>query len=254
MSPISIALVVFLCTFGGALAGMYLRTTLPDDHVEDRSKSTVTASIGLVATMTALVLGLVTASAKSSYDAVDSGVKHTAAQILILDRTLARYGPEARDIRNRLQELLKARVDAVWPDGSSPKASKLVIANDLTSSEHLAHAIRTLTPANDAQRTLQMRAAELAEQVLDARWVVGASAESVVPTAFLVILIFWLSVTFTNFGLFAPRNRTVTTALVISALSVSCAIFLVLELGSPFDGVVKVSGEPMRHALSLLNR
>jgi hypothetical protein len=75
-----------------------------------------------------------------------------------------------------------------------------------------------------------------------------------VPTAFLVILIFWLSVTFTNFGLFAPRNRTVTTALFISALSVSGAIFLVLELGTPFDGVVKVSGEPMRHALSLMNR
>lgn len=254
MAPLTIALVVFLCTFGGALAGMYLRTTLPDDHVEDRSKATVTASIGLVATMTALILGLVTASAKSSYDAVDSGVKHTAAQILILDRTLARYGPETRDIRNRFQELVQARVDAIWPESSPQKGSPSVIAKDLTSSEHLVHAIRTLTPANDIQRTLQVRATELAEQVLDARWVVGASAESVVPTAFLVILIFWLAVTFTNFGLFAPRNRTVATALFISALSVSCAIFLVLELGTPFNGVVKVSGEPMRHALSLMNQ
>ena len=252
MSPVSIALIVFLCTFGGALAGMYLRTTLPDDHVEDRSRSTVTASIGLVATMTALILGLVTASAKSSYDAVDSGVKHTAAQILIVDRTLARYGPETREIRKRLQELVKARVDAVWPDGQ--KRTQPVLNTDLASSEQVVHAIRTLTPTNDIQRTLQARAAELAEQVLDARWIVGTSAESTVPTAFLVILIFWLSVTFTNFGLFAPRNRTVTAALFISALSVSCAIFLVLELGTPFEGVVKVSGEPMRHALSLLNQ
>ncbi|HQR54866.1 MAG TPA: DUF4239 domain-containing protein [Burkholderiaceae bacterium] len=254
MFPISIGLIVFICTFGGAVAGMRLRLALPDEHLEDRSKSTINASIGLVATMTALVLGLVTASAKSSYDSVDSGVKHTASQIVILDRTLARLGPETRDIRVRLKELVAARVDAIWPEDSPSAPGKPIVANDPAFPEHIANDIRTLAVTNDVQRALQARAVDLVEQILDTRWIVLTSTDTPVPTAFIVIMMFWLSVTFASFGLFAPRNRVVIAALFVSAMSVSCAILLVLELGSPFDGIVKVSGEPMRHALSLLNR
>jgi hypothetical protein len=254
MSPFSIGLIVFICTFGGAMAGMRLRSTLPDDHLDDRSKSTINASIGLVATMTALVLGLVTASAKSSYDSVDGGVKHTASQIVILDRTLARLGPETRDIRVRLKELVAARVDAIWPEDSPLASGNPIIANDTAFPERIAHDIRTLAVTNDVQRALQARAVDLVEQILDTRWIVLTSTGTPVPTAFIVIMLFWLAVTFASFGLFAPRNRIVIAALFVSAMSVSCAILLVLELGSPFDGIVKVSGEPMRHALSLLNR
>jgi hypothetical protein len=254
MSPISIGLIVFICTFGGAMAGMRLRAALPDEHLEDRSKSTINASIGLVATMTALVLGLVTASAKNSYDTVDSGVKHTASQIVILDRTLARLGPETRDVRTRLQQLVAARVDAIWPSESSRAPAGPIAANDPAFPERIAHDIRTLNVTSDVQRALQARAVDLVEQILDTRWVALTSTDTPVPTAFIVIMVFWLAVTFASFGLFAPGNRTVVTALFVSAISVSCAIFLVLELGSPFDGIVQVSGEPMRHALSLLNR
>jgi hypothetical protein len=204
--------------------------------------------------MTALVLGLVTASAKSSYDSVDSGVKHTASQIVILDRTLARLGPETRDTRARLKELVAARVDAIWPEDSPRAPGSPIVANDPALPERVAHDIRTLAATTDVQRALQARAVDLVEQILDTRWIVLTSTESPVPTAFIVILLFWLAVTFASFGLFAPRNRTVIAALFVSAMSVSCAILLVLELGSPFDGIVKVSGEPLRHALSLMNR
>jgi hypothetical protein len=254
MSPVSIGLIVFICTFGGALIGMRLRSALPDEHLDDRSKSTINASIGLVATMTALVIGLVTASAKNSYDTVDSGVKHTASQIVILDRTLARLGPETNDIRARFQQLVAARVEAIWPGDAPRSPGSPIVANDAAFPERIAHDIRTLSVTSDVQRALRARAVDLIEQILDTRWVVLTSTETPVPTAFIGIMIFWLAVTFASFGLFAPGNRTVVTALFVSAVSVSCAIFLVLELGSPFDGIVKVSGEPMRHALSLLNR
>jgi hypothetical protein len=254
MSPISIGLIVFICTFGGALAGMRLRSSLPDEHLEDRSKSTINASIGLVATMTALVLGLVTASAKSSYDSFDGGVKHTATQIVILDRTLARLGPQTREIRTQLKDLVTARVDAIWPEDSPRAPGNPIVATDPALPERIANDIRTLAVTNDVQRALQARAVDLVEQILDTRWIVLTSTNTPVPTAFIVIMLFWLAVTFASFGLFAPRNRTVIAALFVSAMSVSCAILLVLELGSPFEGIVKVSGEPMRHALSLMNR
>jgi hypothetical protein len=117
MTPTAVAALVFACTFGAVLAGMRLRRVLPEEHLRGESKETVTVAVGLVATMTALVLGLVTASAKSSFDALDAAVKHTAADVLTLDRTLARYGPEAEPVRAALRQALELRLHTTWPDG-----------------------------------------------------------------------------------------------------------------------------------------
>ena len=106
MNPTVIGFVVFACTFGAALAGMRLRRILPQHHFSDESKDTVKLGIGLIATMTALILGLVTASAKSSFDDVTAAVKHAAVDVLALDRTLARYGPETAEVRAALKHIL----------------------------------------------------------------------------------------------------------------------------------------------------
>src|SRR5215813_12815663 len=119
MNSISVGALVFACTFGGALAGIWLRTVLPDYHLSDASKDTVKLGIGLIATMTALVLGLVTASAKRSLDDLAKAIKHTAADILALDRTLARYGPETKEIRQALHDAVQRRLELISPDQSS---------------------------------------------------------------------------------------------------------------------------------------
>ena len=96
MQSLTISSIVFACVFGSALLGMLLRTTVPDHHVSQDSKDVVKMAMGLLATMAALVLGLLTASAKSSFDTVDSEVQQSAAHIILLDRVLAQYGPAAR--------------------------------------------------------------------------------------------------------------------------------------------------------------
>src|SRR5512143_1532380 len=113
MNPTIVSTIVFTFTFGGVLVGMWLRRTLPRHHLDAESKDTVKVGIGLIATMTALILGLVTASAKSSYDAVDSAVKKGAVDVLTLDRVLARYGSETEEIRKGLQRMLWARIDII---------------------------------------------------------------------------------------------------------------------------------------------
>src|SRR5512137_587246 len=117
MSPTIVGIIVFACTFGGMLLGMRLQKTLPGHHLDGESKDTVKVGIGLIATMTALVLGLVTASAKSSYDGVNSAVKKAAVDVLALDRVLARYGSETEEIRKGLQRAIGARIDMIWPQG-----------------------------------------------------------------------------------------------------------------------------------------
>jgi hypothetical protein len=249
VSPTTVGIVVFACTFAGALLGMWLRAVLPADYLGAESRDTVKLGIGLIATMTALVLGLVTASAKSSFDAVDAAVKHNATQVLTLDRVLARYGPETVEIRKGFQRAVGARIDQIWPHGS-PRPASLdpMVSGTVPATEGLAQAIRGLTPQDDAQRALRARALDLAEGLLQGRWTMLAVTGASVPVPFLAILLFWLTITFTSFGLLAPRNAVVATVLFVCALSVGSAVFLVLEMDGPFDGLLTVSADPLRYA------
>ena len=253
MNPIVVGTVVFACSLGGVLVGMWLCTILPEHHLNKNSEDAVKLGIGLIATMTALVLGLVTASAKTSFDALDTAVKETASDILTLDRLLARYGAETGEIRGELQKAIAHRIDLVWPPDSLRTAHR---DPSTTSSgvEIIVHRIRTLTPRNDIQRSLQSRAVELSEALLQTRWLVFAGSGTSVLLPFLVVLTFWLTITFATYGLFAPRNATVFSILFVCALSVGSAVFLILEMDGPFDGVLRVSGEPLRNAVALLNQ
>jgi UDP-N-acetylmuramyl pentapeptide phosphotransferase/UDP-N-acetylglucosamine-1-phosphate transferase len=256
LNPTIVGLIVFACTFAAALLGMWLRTTLPEHHLDAESRDTVKVGIALTATMTALVLGLVTASAKSSFDVVDTAVKQTATQLLALDRILARYGSETGKIRKGLQDAIGARIDMIWPQGSSKPVNLEVLASGewLLGTERLADAIHGLTPHDDSQRALQKRALDLAEALLQVRWLVTDSTAASITVPFLAVLLFWLTIIFASFGLFAPRNATVVTVLLVCALSVGSAVFLVLELDGPFDGLLKVSSAPLRYTYVHLNR
>jgi hypothetical protein len=255
MSAALVAVVVLACTFGGALLGKLLRSILPGDHLGADSQETVKLTMGLVGAMTALVLGLVTASAKTAYDEVDAAVKHTAVNLLTLDRALARLGPGADEVRIVLKHAVERRVDEIWPEGRTGAGrSDAPLLMPSESSEGLAGRIGALPSIDDAHRELRTRAVELAERLLEQRWLVVSQTEAPVPTAFLVILVFWLAASFGSYGLFAPSNGTVTGVLFLGSVSVAAALFLVLELGTPFEGGVKISGDPMRRAIELMAR
>ncbi len=254
MNPTLVGTIVFACTLGGVLLGMWLRAMLPEQHLTNESRDTVRLGAGLIATMTALVLGLVTASAKSSFDTMSATVKTTAVDILTLDRFLARYGSETHEIRGTLQDVITNRVDMIWPEGSSSRPTVVDPLGTAATAEGIADRIRGLTPRDDSQRALQSHALALVESVLRTRWLVYASGGSSIPLPFLVVLLFWLTLTFASFGLFAPRNATVITVLFVCALSVGGAVFLIAEMDGPFDGVLKVSAEPLRYTLAHLNQ
>jgi hypothetical protein len=255
MNPTVVGMVVFACTLGGALVGHWLRTTLPEQYLDAESRDTVKLGIGLVATMTALVLGLVTASAKNSFDRVDTAVKHTAMDILTMDRLLARYGPETGELRVALKQAIAKRIDMIWPQSSSQPSAELdpIRSGAASTAEGLVDGIRRLVPRNDAQRSTQSRALDHAESMLESRWGLFDVGGTSVPLPFLVVLLFWLTITFASFGLFAPRNAMVFAVLFVCAMSVGSAVFLILELDGPFDGLLRVSADPVRYAYAHLN-
>lgn len=255
MNPTLVGLIAFGCAFGGTLIGMWLRTTLPEHHLDEDSRDTIKLGIGLIATMTALVLGLVTASAKNIFDSMDKTVRESAIKIISLDRELGRYGSETESIRTGLQKTLASRIDILWPNESSKSVnveSKSLGAEP--AGETLADLIYKLKPVDDFHRRIQLRALDLAESLFQQRWFVRIGIENSVPIPFLGILIFWITLTFASFGLFAPRNTTVLVILFVCSLSIGSALFLVLEMDTPFEGMLKVSPDPLHYAYSLITK
>jgi len=243
----------FACVFGGALLGTYIRKILPSAHLSKESQDVMRLAMGLVATMTALLLGLVTAAARSSFDSQDATMRTNATNILALDRLLARYGPETRATRDLISKAVAFRIETTWPgDGSA--GSGLTQAQGTPAVEEVENQILHLVPATDAQRWFKSEALRLTEDVIKARWRSLGSQGGSVPILFLAVVIFWLTVTFVSFGLYAPPNASVITVLFVAAISVAAAVFLTLELDGPFDGLIKISSGPMRYVLSQLGQ
>ena len=253
MSPTEIALIVFTCVFAGALLGMFLRGRIPEHHLSAETENVIKLGMGLIATIAALVLGLLIATAKSSYETQDAAVKHTAARVLLLDHMLANYGPETKEARELLRRTMALRLEAVWPEDrfQHAKFDPHEAAPAATTIETL---ILQLSPKNDSQRWLQSEALRVGRDIMETRWLVLGGLGSSVPVLFVVVVVFWLTILFGSFGLFAPRNATVIAVLFLCALSVSGSIFLILEMDHPFDGLMKVSSAPIRYALSQLGR
>lgn len=249
MSSTTLSLIVLGCVFGGALLGLLLRTVLPQHHLSAETKDIVKLGMGLVGTMAALVLGLLVASAKGSYDAQSAELTQLSANIALLDRGLALYGPETNETRALLRAAVIRILDQMWSKDGTPQS-----APSSAGGEILYEKIQGLSPKNDAQRSLQSQALSMAVDIGKTRWLMYEQATTSVSMPLLVILVLWLTVIFVSFGLFAPSNTTVMISLFVSALSVSGAIFLILEMYTPYAGVVQISDAPLRAVLANLGR
>lgn len=253
MSSMTIALIVFIGIFGGALFGLFLSMALPQHHLSSESKETVKMGAGLVATMAALVLGLLVGSAKSSFDAMNTGLTEMGARIIMLDRVLAHYGPETKDVRNMIRGTVDTVVGQIWPEEKAGPV-RLDVVEKSVGMDRIQAGIRALSPQDDTQRQLQSQALQISSDLAQLRWILIEQREKSLPTTFLVVLVFWLAMLFASFGMFAPRNATVITVLGISALSVAGALFIILEMNTPLEGMIKVSSAPLHKALEHLGK
>jgi hypothetical protein len=251
VSSMAIGWIVFALVFGSALIAMFVRSVLPEHHLSADSKDVVKLGIAVIATMSALVLSLLIASAKSAFDTRSNQLVQASADIIMLDRALARYGPETKEARALLQRSVAGTVERF-----SPAQGKRSIAIDARASpvEALYDKIDELSPQSDAQRSLRNQALTMAVDLGHTRLLLFENMGTSIPVAVLVVLVFWLCIIFASFGLFAPRNATVIAVLGVCALSVSGAIFLILELDRSFEGLLQVSGAPLRSALAQLGR
>jgi hypothetical protein len=208
----------------------------------------------MIATMSALVLGLLIASAKGNFDTISSELRQIGARVILLDCVLAHYGPETRETCELLRHSITASLKRIWPED----INGLVLAKAgavRADFEVIQDQLRQLAPRTDPQRWLQSRALQISNDIAEARWLLFEQiGQSSIPVPFLAILVFWLTIIFASFGLFSPRNATVITVMLICALSAAGALFLIMELDVPYRGLIKVSSAPLRDALTQLGQ
>jgi len=248
-----VASVILACMLSGMALGSYLRLVLPDDHTQADSKDILMTSAGMMATLIALIIGLLVTSAKGTFDEANSSITQGGAKIITLDYYLSHYGPEAKEARELLRQAVASGIDRIWPD-ESRQGADLAKMEAATEMAEVYTKIRELSPQNDSQKYLQSQALQIGADMMQSRWMLIEQSQTNLPRIFLVVLTFWLTVLFAQFGLLAPRNRTAKSALFICAISMSCAIFLILELNNPLEGTIKVSSAPLLKALSLIGK
>jgi hypothetical protein len=249
VTALTVALVTFALVFGGAWLGMYFRVVLSEDHLREDVRDVIKLSAGLIGTMAALVLGLLIASAKGSYDLKSSQIRQITANIIQIDLDLERYGPDAQNLRTMLRSAIPPLIDQIWNEGERARFSPFTAS---VEAQEFEKRFQQLRPNNDPQRAIQSQLVSAIASLSQARLSLFTQSNDAIPAPFLVILILWLAVIFTSFGLFVRPNRIAIVTFFIGGLSVASAIFLILEMGRPFTGLMQISSEAPRHAVAPL--
>jgi hypothetical protein len=249
---VEIGLIVLASVFGGALLGMLASRLLPDDHASSETKGVVSVSMAVLGTLSALVIGLLISTASGTFATRSQEVTQMSADMIRLDGLLRRYGPETQDIRELLRRYATMKLIDLFPDDSS----QVAVDNESTLAvlEMLQDRVLALAPDDEARRWLRLQALQITGAMLQTRWLLVQQSGTAIPFPLLVLMVFWLSVLFASFGLFAPRNTTVVLALFLCAVGVSGAVLMILDMETPFGGVIRISSTPMRHALEVIGR
>lgn len=250
MNPIATAIAVAACVFAGGLAGLLAHRILPAEHRSKETQEVVRLATGMLSVLASLVLGLLIATAKTTFDTADRDMRAYAADLIMLDETLRDYGDAAMPVRLVLQRYTAQALADNWPQGDAP----VVVENRHAGAmlEHVRERIRALRPADDGQKWLMSQALDISTALLHQRWRFIEQAGPSVQPITLAVLVSWIVVIFASFGLNAPRNATVLAAFFVCASAIGGSIFLIQEMDQPMQGALKISSAPMRNALAYM--
>ncbi|MDB5488652.1 MAG: hypothetical protein JWQ58_2367 [Reyranella sp.] len=260
LNSAQIAFFILCVVFGSAMLGMVISRRMPDHHLSAEAKATVSVSIAVVGTMTALVIGFLISNANTAFNARNATVSLLSSNISQLDTLLRRYGPETESIRENLQHFAAMKFEDLFADDP---AGQRKIDNPVTAKvfDNVEDRIVALKPADNRQKWLSGEALQMAAGVRAARSQLVQQNVNSLPLPFVGVVVLWLIVVFGSFGVFAPRNATTVVALFFSVLAVSMAFKLVLDLDNPFDrGIrltpppIRMSPEPLRHVLETIRQ
>jgi Protein of unknown function (DUF4239) len=243
-----IGLIAFCCIFGAGLAGVLLHKILPENQRTEAIQKTVQTAMNVVAILAALVLGLLIASAKTSFDTRSKEIEQFSANLTLLDRELQHFGQDEKDTRALLRDFTARKIAQTWRTdrNSLPAIDDVQTVQVLDDIEDR---LRVLMPQTEIQRAARSSALKLAGKLKRTSRLLAVQESGQTPRPFLVVVIFWLSILFVSYTVFAPFKATVVATILVGALSVSIAVNLIFDMDHPFAGFIKISSAPMQQAL-----
>jgi len=245
LSSVGTAAITFALILGSAAAGIGLRRALPEHHLSGDSKDVIKLATALVGTMSALVLALLFASTRQSYEHTSTAVSRMTTDLTQLDRALAEYGPEAAPLRTALRGELEPLIDSIWKENAVGRPAGAVKPHE----QSVLYMVRNLAPKNGTQASLQARALQLSTDLTEIQLSLSSQPPDSISRPFIDVLILWLMFIFAVFSMSSPSNATLITVLFLCIMAASGAIYLILELGSPFDGLMQIPNDGLRSAL-----
>jgi hypothetical protein len=242
MDSVILALLVFVASFGAGVCGVVLRRAHPGGMLDEETSDVVKLVMGLVATMSAIILGMLIASASASYNQQSGELESFSVNVVLLDKMLEAYGPQTNPARAELKAAMEQAHARLW----SPNGPKNI---NFQAGQIILRELQGLDAKTPAQRALQERALRLAEDVLRTRLLITVQSSEGISRTFLCVLVFWNCALFFGFGLFGRPNLTTLATLCVGAGSVGAAIFLILDLNQPYQGFMQISDAPLKMAL-----
>ena len=257
MDSMTATVLTFASCLVGYVAGQWVSRFLPEHHYQHSdARDVLKSATGMIATLVALVLGLLVTSSKSTFDRTTDAMNENGARIIQIDRLLRKYGPEALPAQQALK-LLTGDVIAQMDEGRLSMGQRLEASDkhpDGPLEDRLTMPVLSLQPKTVEQEKIQRRASDLMATLTESRWSMLERASNKLPSAFLVLLFFWLAVLFAGFGVLAPRNNpTILTAFLICGFSMAGAIYLIVEMNESLDGTMRVSTSPLKIALEMMS-
>ena len=251
MTPISASILVVICVFTGGFIGLLLKRLLHPDHLSKETQDVVRLGIGMISVLASLVVGLLIATAKNSYDTTASAIRYYTAELALLNETLRDYGADASKPRDLLRQYTETIFNDIWPsDGQTPHVIDVGAA---VLMEHVREEVRALHPVDDEQKWLRDRTLAINEDLLRDRWLLIAEQGQSVSPVVLIVLVSWITLIFLSFGIYAPSNALVVISFFVCAVSIGGAIFLILEMDHPIDGIMQISSWPVREVRAQMN-
>ncbi|MTH64413.1 DUF4239 domain-containing protein [Paracoccus shanxieyensis] len=251
MFEIVFALLMFLTLTAAALTARHLTPRLASQHVSDETNNVIRLVANLFVVMTSLVFGLLINSSRAGFESLDNQVHSYSTHLILLDRSLSAYGPDADPTRVLLARYVELAI-----------ANPARLRRDETlrdySSEHgltaVGDALAVLVPADAAAQSLLDDIRQQYQQLVEERWDIIEAAQRSVPVPLIAMLAAWLALIFASFGYRAPKNGVVTACVTIAAALISGSLYLVMDMNRPFSGPMQISDAPLRQVLSELRR
>jgi len=246
----TVAPLAFAAMFTGAFLAMALARAAPSDFLSENTRDTLKVTVGLTAAMTSLILGFMITTMRNSYAETEADVRQYALAVVTTDLELRHFGAAACPARQELGRYVQLLRSETW---GRPRGAGVPQESQATAQlMRLDEAVRRLVPLTDDQRASRSASIDEIKSLLNQRWKFTRDADSRIPGLFMTVVVCWLALIFFSFGWFAPRNLPGIAALVLSSGSIAAALFLVVELGEPFTGPMRISSAPLVETVRMI--